>query len=293
MYSTNTKFYVDDCPEKLAVGDWIKSQLPWYEARQDVISSSQNSRTLNFVFKFNGDVERLKKSVDDAIEKYGFFGWKSSEGDEDAYGGYSLTYNPNLQYKNQDIHQHTLGTEYNSPNDFFAGSSNNHTEIKNSYLDGMSFTELTPAAKIGYMGEFLTDLCKKVTISRSRLGIVKGFRVSTNNRYHVDSEVFELLRLNIPVRANKYFGFQFRGQSAYILEEGRAYTWQTYFPHRVFCYKENDIDRSNMVIGLCPWLKYNKEERYWSTNEHFGKKHPFDMMIDGDVTDKIELIEKF
>jgi len=48
-----------------------------------------------------------------------------------------------------------------------------------------------------------------------------------------------------------------------------------------------------MVIGLCPWLKYNKEERYWSTNEHFGKKHPFDMMIDGDVTDKIELIEKF
>lgn len=293
MYSINKKFYVDDCPDTCVVGDWIKSQLPWREARNDIISSSENSNILNFVYKFKGDLDGLKKSVDAAIDKYGFFGWKTSEGDEDAYGGYSITYNPNLQYEDQDIHQHTLGTKLNTPNDFYAGSSNNHKLVKNSYLDGMAFTELTPAAKIGYMGEFLEELSQNITITRSRLGIVKGSRISTNFRYHVDAEVFELMRLNIPVRANKYFGFQFESQQAYILEEGRAYTWQTYAPHRVFCYKENDIDRSNMVIGLSPWLTYNKEERYWYTNKFFGKKHPFDMMLDGDITDKVEFIEKF
>jgi hypothetical protein len=284
------KFYVDDCPKELPVADWIKSQIKWRQATNDVTASSPSSTYMDMVFEFTGNLEGLKQSVTDALNTYGFFGWRTSEGDEKFYGGYSITYNPNLQYDDQDIHQHTLGTRLNAPSDFYAGSSVNHEFLKNSYLDGMSFNEFTPAAKIGYMGELLEDINSRITITRSRLGIVKGSEITDYNRYHVDSEIFELCRLNIPVIANENFAFQFHGRQPYVLEEGRAYTWQTEFPHRVYCHEKTNLDRANMVIGLSPWLSYNKEERYWYTNEFYGKKHPFDIIIDGHVTDKVKFL---
>jgi hypothetical protein len=37
------------------------------------------------------------------------------------------------------------------------------------------------------------------------------------------------------------------------------------------------------VMGISPWFTYNGEDDSWSTNEFFGKKHPIDMLIDGDL----------
>lgn len=292
---TMQKFYVDDCPVTLPVGRWIKSQLPWKEAKNDVLLSIINRAYLNYVFKFTGNLQGLQDSVKQALDTYGFHGWVTAEGEEELYGGYSITYNPNLQYKDQPIHQHTLGTKLNSAvqGDFYAGSPKNHNGIlKNSYLDGCSFTEFTPAAKLGYMGTFLEEMNKNVTITRSRLGIVKGNRI-TNSRFHIDAELFELTRLNIPITGDDNFVFEFKGREPYCLELGKAYSWNTEFPHRVYCRKQTNIDRANMVIGWSPWLSYNKEERYWYTNKFFGKKYPFDMLIDGDVTDNIKLIDTF
>lgn len=287
------KFYVDECPRELPVGDWIKQQLPWEEAKQDVWSSSFFSKYMHVEFNFTGDVPALQQSVKDALDIYGFHGWRTAEGEGRLYGGYSITYNPDLQYVDQPIHQHTLGTKLNSmtAGDFYAGSSVNHEYLKNSYLDGMSFNVLTPAARVGYMGQLLQEINNNVTITRSRLAIVRGSEVSTSMNYHIDSEIFELVRLNIPVTSNEHFLFEFEEQEGYPLELGKAYSWQTELPHRVYCIKENNIDRANMVIGLSPWLTYNREERYWYPNEFFGKKHPFDVLIDGHVTDKIELLK--
>ena len=287
------KFYVDDCPEELDVGSWIKMQLPWEEAVEDVFASSKNASTLNFEFDFLGDNVALKDAVDAATLKYGKFGWRTREGDTPSYSGFSLTYNPNLQYQDQDIHQSTLGTKLNSQSEFYNGSTQHHKFLKNSYFDGMSFNEFTPAAKTGYLGELLEDINKNITITRSRLGIVSGKYINPNVSYHCDSEVFELFRLNIPVYGDDSFIFQFDGLKPYCLEVGKAYTWQTQCPHRVMCVRESPINRANLVIGLSPWLTYNKEEKYWFTNEFFGKKHPFDIMIEGHVTDKINFIRSF
>jgi len=290
------RFYVDDCPPQLPVGRWIKSQLPWGEARNDVLLSVVDRAFVNYVFKFTGNLKGLQDSVDEALNTHGFYGWLTAEGEGECYGGYSITYNPNLQYKDQPIHQHTLGTKFNSAvqGDFYAGSHKNHGGVlKNSYVDGCSFTEFTPAAKIGYMGKFLEEMNKNVTITRSRLGIVKGHKTSTDIEYHVDAELFELTRLNIPVSGDNNFLFEVQGKKPYCLELGKAYSWNTEWPHRVYCKEPTTMDRANMVIGWSPWLTYNKEERYWYTNKFFGKKHPFDMLIDGDVTDKITLSECF
>ena len=97
--------------------------------------------------------------------------------------------------------------------------------------------------------------------------------------------------VGIPVTGDDSFVFQFEGQESYVLETGKAYNWDTYKSHRVMCVKDTEMYRANMVIGLSPWLTYNKEERYWYANEYFGKKHPFDIFIEGRVTDKIEFLK--
>jgi hypothetical protein len=291
------KFYVDECPERIQVFKWIQSQLPWDSAIKDVTASyskycSKYKNMMNFEFEFLGDINGLKKSVEDALHTYGFFGWKTKEGDEQGYGGYSITYNPDLQYKDQDIHQSNLGTSKNSGGEFFNGSVQHHENLKNSYFDGLSFNEFTPAAKIGYMGKLLEEINNNITITRSRLGILKGNHPG-ETRYHMDSDVYELVRLNIPITGDDSFVFQFEGYEPYALEVGKAYTWQTKMSHRVMCVRPSEIYRANMVIGLSPWLSYNKEERYWYPNEFFGKKHPFDIIVDGHVTDKIRFLRWF
>lgn len=287
------KFYVKDCPPRFPVGEWIISQLPWEEAKQDIFNEYEHASALNVEFDFLGDLTALQKSVKEAQDTYGHYGWRSSIGDDDSYGGFSITYNPNLQYKDQPIHQHTLGTAVNNPNQFYNGSIENHKYLKNSYFDGMSFNELTPAAQTGYMGEFLNDMNKNVTITRSRMGVLRGNKTTLKMPYHMDSQIFELTRLNIPVTGDDNFHFQFEGLDPYVLNIGSAYSWQTQVPHRVYCHRVSPIDRINMVIGWSPWLTYNREEKYWFVNEFFGKKHPYQMLIDGDVTDKIKLRKIF
>jgi hypothetical protein len=286
------KFYVDDCPDTIPVFHWIKNQLPWQSAINDVTltrssNCSKYAKMMNFEFDFIGDVKGLQDSVNQALDEFGFFKWQTKEGEEGVYGGYSITYNPNLQYEDIDIHQSNLGTKLNSKNEFFNASVQHHEKLKNSYFDGLSFNEFTPAAKIGYMGELLEEINSNITVTRSRVGILKGDE-PMETRYHMDADVYELVRLNIPITGDDSYIFQFEGYEGYPLQVGKAYTWQTKMSHRVMCIKKSPIYRANMVIGLSPWLSYNKEERYWYTNEFFGKKHPFDIIIDGHVTDKIK-----
>jgi len=41
--------------------------------------------------------------------------------------------------------------------------------------------------------------------------------------------------------------------------------------------------RTHLVIGVSPWYDYNSKNNTWSQNEFFGNKHPFDMLLDGDI----------
>ena len=59
----------------------------------------------------------------------------------------------------------------------------------------------------------------------------------------------------------------------YKLELGKAYLWNTRLPHRPAITKkvETKEPRINVVIGLTPWLNYNKETDSYSKNKLFGK----------------------
>ena len=59
----------------------------------------------------------------------------------------------------------------------------------------------------------------------------------------------------------------------YILEVGKVYLWNTRLPHRPTIVKkvESLQPRINIVLGISPWLNYDKENDSFSKNEYFGK----------------------
>ena len=69
----------------------------------------------------------------------------------------------------------------------------------------------------------------------------------------------------------------------YNLKVGKLYSWDTDLPHRVSSYVNTTNTRTHLVIGVSPWFDYNSKDDTWAPNEFFGSKHPFDMLIDGDI----------
>jgi hypothetical protein len=139
-------------------------------------------------------VEKLRAAALRAIGRYGVHGWLSSQGriTAGAYDSMSLTYNPDLQDPEiTDVHQSTLGTSVNRQDEFYYGTTRKVTVLKNSYFDTYGFRVQTPAARTGFLGEFL-DACK-LSLIRSRLSILRsgsGRRLPFSFGWHRDESVF-------------------------------------------------------------------------------------------------------
>jgi len=95
------KFYVKDCPEHLAVHDWIAGQSNIYHYVDVMEPKSTKSKVLSFTHP-NIDLNKVQSSVESAFNKYGYYGFLNIYGSEvmrdPYYGGLSLVYNPNYKY---------------------------------------------------------------------------------------------------------------------------------------------------------------------------------------------------
>jgi hypothetical protein len=256
----------------------------------------------NHIYKFKISVD-FSADVDEAFTKYGSYGFRSSQGESDAYKSLSLTYNPNIAV---DQHKSTLGTEKLTVQEQYYADKQKFDKLQggaNSYYDSYGFNQRTDASKIGKLGEFL-DSCNR-TMIRSRISTIPAKRVETtafSYMWHRDEPVFENLRFNIPVTSDSNYLFQLETkfmkpfpQSPFMVTEhldlGYGYSWDTNKPHRVFADNLSDIERTNIVLGFSPWFDFVDDG--WIPNEFFGKKHPLDMLVDGDVipTKYIEFVE--
>ena len=107
------KFYVKDCPDHLAVHDWIAGQSDIYKYVDEMVPSATNKKVLSFT-QPDINIERVQSSVESAFDKFGYHGFLNIYGSEvmrdPYYGGLSLVYNPNYKYKDS-IPKicHTLG----------------------------------------------------------------------------------------------------------------------------------------------------------------------------------------
>jgi hypothetical protein len=283
------KFYVKDVPETHTVSRWLKENTDWVDLMKTMRSRIQYPKVMAFTID-NFDTVALNNSILEATKLYGDHGWMAADGKSSQYTGFSLVYNPK-QLDNLDPHASTLGTPRNVVDEFFWNRTENHTTLKNSYFDGYGFNTPTPASEYGELGNFLKRSLR--TRIRSRLSTLHGKHYDGNRKdtrgWHKDEPIFENLRINIPITTNEHYLFEIENYPPTHLDTGWAYTWNTYIPHRVFSNTADQSLRTHLVLGFSPWWDYLPEENAWIQNEFYGIKHPFDMMVDGDIFQGLHL----
>jgi hypothetical protein len=252
------------------------------------------------------DISRLLTATCDSMERYGQFNYRLGKTADDrlrvdaGYGGIGLTYNPTHNDLNEyNIHQQVQGNPApatGTTNPFSVLDSNNRKIFskRNSHYDTYALSYRTPASNYGYLGKFL-DTCKR-TMVRSAVRIIYadqegpvGDGKYAGVTWHRDESMFENLRVNIPLLTDPIFLLEQQGYPPHHLEAGYAYSWDTHLLHRAYATKKEPIHRIHLMLGFSCWWDFNEETGDWSQNEFFGKKHPKDMLVDGDVIPGLQL----
>jgi hypothetical protein len=289
------RFPVRELPEEKSIFRQMEERLGYAAACARVQPAAPVRRLLAFRLP-RALFEGLRDAADEAIERFGVHGWLSANGrnDADPYSSLSLTYNPDLRDPGiRDVHQSTLGTSVNPASEFYYGSVQRFGKLKNTYFDTYGFRLRTPAAELGALGEFLSGC--RLSLVRSRLSVLRGAaEVSGVFRFgwHRDEPVYENLRINIPLRSDRSYRLQLERArdrpdpdsptlSEHYLAPGKAYTFDTHRPHRVYPKAVSDVARVHLVLGFSPWMRYDREADAWEPNEYFGRVHPFDIVRGG------------
>lgn len=252
------------------------------------------------------DFSLLQKSTDEAMKLYGAYNYRIGM-DEDAvrvdhgYGGIGLTYNPlHNERANSNIHEQVQGNPIRAQgkSNPYSGLTKDEARVyakRNSHYDTYGLSYRTPASRHGYLGKFL-DSCKR-TMVRSAVRIIYadqdgqvGDEKLAGVRWHKDESMFENLRVNIPLLTDPIFVLEQEGYPATHLEAGYAYSWDTNILHCAYAKERAPKHRVHLMLGFSCWWDFNEETGDWTQNEFFGKKHPKDMLIDGDVIPNLQLV---
>ena len=248
-----------------------------------------------------GEIVRVPLNIDPALlieavakieSRYGMGIFASSS--DTSYENLSLTCNPAHA---GDPHHSTLGSATLTQDEHFYANEKTLAKIgsvRDSYYDTYGFTTLTPAAT--------EELCLvtsrfKRHLVRSRLSIIRAGHRNPSSfmwGWHKDETVFENLRINIHVTDSDAHRIQIMREDRMPLnmwdsaltehkfEVGFAHSWDTNMPHRACAIGMPDHDRAAIVYGVSPWFDYD-QTKGWTPNEFFGRKHPLQMLLDGDV----------
>jgi hypothetical protein len=280
-----TKFYVKNCPENKTLFQWIDENLDFKTAIKDVKSPVKSNKVIEIPHRYN--IDEIREITLHCLSLFGFNGWQTARGEIKAYGGLSMVYNPDIK-ESVDPNQSTLGTQINNPDEFFYGKMEKFSSPRNTYFDSYGFRKLSPAIEKSKLKDFIDEF--NLSPTRSRVAILDGsYHTSVGEEFlwHKDEEIFENLRINIPLVTNEHFLFQLEDQPPLHLEAGKFYTWDTHLPHRVYMNTHTDVKRLHLVLGFMPWINYLPEEDAFEPNEFFGKVHPFDIILKGHANVKL------
>jgi hypothetical protein len=273
------KFYVKDCPEDKSLFQWISNEVDFDTAKKDVPFKKQFEEIIDLPHKLN--LDEIKKDTIDTLNNFGVKGWQTTRGESNTYGGLSIVYNPNL-IESIDPNQQTLGTAINTPKEFFYGKMEKFYSPRNTYFDSYGFRKLSPSIENSNLKKFILDF--NLSPTRSRIAVLNGLnynKVGEDFLWHKDEEIFENLRINIPIDTNEHFMFQLENNHPIHLSYGKCYTWDTHKAHKVYMKKETDKKRIHLVLGFSPWINYNNDDDSFELNEFFGKIHPFEILLQG------------
>lgn len=280
----NYKIFIKEIPKKFTVWQWIMKTTDIKKFISTMASPVKTHVILDLIHDI--DIKSLVASTEKIINTFGYHGWKNNLGEDQAYGGLSLTYNPDYCDNSNDNSQ-TLGTYRNQKTEYFFDQTHNFNNLQNTYYDTYGFRKLSPCAEL--LNEFLLDFDR--TLIRSRIAILNPQYLDPKTinswGWHRDESVFENIRINIPIQTDEQYLFQLLGKSTLHLKYGHMYSWDTNISHRIFPCKNSNKNRIHIVLGFSPWFDYDPLHQCWCSNEFYGKIHPFEMLISGLINKKI------
>ncbi len=292
---------VDEVPATRTVWDWIIERTDVVQAMRDV-KASPAAQVPVIQVPHDLDIEGLGRAYRHCADEIGELrGFTTAEGMRSAYVGFSLTWNPH-HIDRLDPYYSTLGTPRNKGGEFFALARPHEQPLrKNSYWDAYGFNAVHPLITRHFACLFDRF---SLTLIRSRAACIRHTEreriTSPEFMWHLDESPFCNLRLNIPLSSAPEYLMEIDSERRHPsipqrsaggpplywrghLAVGRCYSWDTQVAHRVFAEGSPDRDRVHLVLGFSPWFDFDPEHRVWTSNAHYGRVHPLDLMASGAV----------
>lgn len=271
-----------DAPSDTTVIEHIKRQTDWNNA----VASVGGRRFEPFLSVPNLKVDAgcLRKEINQLYKDVGAVSWKS-QNSLNLYG-LSLTYNPNHQPV--DWKSGSFGNErykkFSSYDYYKAVNADTTNQIKDDYLDGLGFRKILPQVK-KFENLFHLLASFKLPIVRCTSRTINGSltypTIKGDGGLHTDDCPFEIMRINVSITNNGDYGLQYEGMEPIYTEAGENIVVNTDFKHRAYIKQNNDFLRTNLIIGVTPWLDYDADKDEWSLNKYYGNVHPYDIVKQG------------
>lgn len=167
------------------------------------------------------------------------------------------------------------------------------TRGKNSDLDTLNIATLSRIIDGTDLKKFLSHFSRSIVRSK----IVMHFAEYSSEdprsmkAWHTDGSIFFNFRILIPIMTSENFGVEFvtkdSNESDYIeyfeFEQDSLYAFDTSRPHRYHCKRKSEEVRIGLVVGVIPWFDYNPTDETWTSNEFYGKMHPYEMLRNGHI----------
>lgn len=321
------KLSLTDAPESIPVAMALNKLAAYHNSQLKPRTPYPNLIKLELT---ETNMDLLIKDTLQAVENTGMWGYRLRGKNEDGslrsdtgYLGMGLTYNPlHVDGIQSDPHEQVQGNHFQHITESFGattgdGRVNPYSRIdngrdrvlaarKNTHYDTYSMAFRTEGSRYGYLGTFLDSL--KRSMVRSSIRIISseatgqamgatGTEASVKLpgvAWHTDEPMFENLRINIAIKTDPMFVLEQKTDEGkrIHLEAPYAYSWDTGIPHRAFCTQRTvePIRRTHIMLGIAPWWDFDEATQTWTQNEFFGKKHPWDMLCDGDIIAGAKLI---
>lgn len=266
-----------DTPRERTVIDYIKTQCDWEGAKKAVGSKFMPTLSVNL----DVDAPALLREVTELYREVGAVTWQS----QNSLNLYGLSLNHNPDHHRDLWKMGSFGHErykrFSKYDYYKAVDADKANRVKDDYLDSYGFRSLLPEVANKPNLKMLFDKFK-LPVVRSTARTINGSLCyptpSNDGGMHVDDSPFEVLRINISLSNNGDFGLQYLGTDPIYTEAGDNLVVNTDVQHRAFIKQPNNFIRTNLIIGVAPWMNYDKEKDEWSLNEYFGRLHPYDIV---------------
>ena len=218
-------------------------------------------------------MDNILKNVKRIEKEVGLQGWKTANGEAKRYKGFSLSYNSEYIDKDVSIHHQTWGSNLQTQTFSRSKGTGFHKELKNSYYDSYAFRKI-PSLINNNLQDVFNKLNMGLVRSRAAYFLINAEdeNETFKNSWHTDEFPYFVLRINIPLQTSEEYVIQFNNKT-YVLETGKVYLWNTRLDHRAAFLKvpKTKEPRINIVLGLTPWLNYDKNTDTYNKSKYFGK----------------------